>query len=427
MSLARPTETALYRTLSGDGMAPDIARAAIAFAADVTLAIHEDLAGIADDWCTFETEADCTAFQTFAWHAAWQTHIGDAAGARPAIVVGRRRGRIVFIVPLAVEPGRFVRRLVWHASDVCDYNVPLLDRTFSRVCGRDAFLALFAEMRRLIAARPGLAFEAIALTKMPETVGGQPNPFMALATTLNPSGAHATALAADWDAFYTGKRSSSTRQRDRSKRKRLAGLGEVRFVTAEKPGEVSDTLEVLMAQKSAAFAGMGVPDLFEKPGQRAFFHALASDPATRGFVHVSRLDVGATHAAVNLGLVFGGAYYHVLASYDAGEASRFGPGVVHLQELMAYAIRRGCHTFDFTIGDEGYKREWSDRTLVLHDYRSAATAKGWLVTLPAEALAGAKRVVKQTPFLWRAVSKGRAMVGALKSRGRRPHPIVPAE
>jgi CelD/BcsL family acetyltransferase involved in cellulose biosynthesis len=91
---------------------------------------------------------------------------------------------------------------------------------------------------------------------------------------------------------------------------------------------------------------------------------------------------------------------------------------------MAYAIDRGCHTFDFTIGDERYKREWSDRALFLHDHRSATTLKGWVATLPAEAVARVKRVLKQTPFLWQAVRSGRAMVAGLRGRGGDAMPMA---
>jgi CelD/BcsL family acetyltransferase involved in cellulose biosynthesis len=413
MLLTQPTGTALYRTLA-EGEPPTAAPAEAATAAGVTLTIYDDLAATADAWRTFETTADGTAFQRFVWHATWQDTIGVRQGVRPAIVVGRRERQILFIIPLAVEPG-FVRRLVWHASDLCDYNAPLLATDFASEIDSAGFAGLFAEIRRAIAARPGLAFDAVSLTKMPETVGNQPNPFMALATTLNPSGACATSLAGTWDAFYAEKRSSATRRRDRTKRKRLAGFGEIRFVTAETREDITATLATHMAQKSQAFARMGVPDLFERPGYRDFFQTVAADPAARGLVHVSRLDVGEIAAAVNLGLVAGGVYYHVLASYDAGETSRFGPGAAHLHELMAHAIRLGCRTFDFTIGDERYKREWSDRTLRLHDHRSAVTAKGWLATLPSEAWARIKRLIKQTPFLWQAASKLRAMAGTLKT------------
>ena len=69
---------------------------------------------------------------------------------------------------------------------------------------------------------------------------------------------------------------------------------------------------------------MGVANLFARPGYAEFYRALATDPATRNLVHVSRLDVGATAAAVNFGLTYRDCYYHMLASYDDGEEPRAG-------------------------------------------------------------------------------------------------------
>ena len=40
------------------------------------------------------------------------------------------------------------------------------------------------------------------------------------------------------------------------------------------------------------------------------------------------------------------------------------------------AIERGYRIFDFTIGDERYKRDWCDTELKLYDYLSAATWRG---------------------------------------------------
>ena len=116
---------------------------------------------------------------------------------------------------------------------------------------------------------------------------------------------------------------------------------------------------------------MGVPNMFARPGHTDFYRALA---ATRSLAHLSRLDVGATWAAVNLGLTFRDCYYHVLASYDDGEVSRFGPGAAHLRELLRYATERGMKRFDFTIGDEPYKRDWCETEQQLFDYSAAANA-----------------------------------------------------
>jgi CelD/BcsL family acetyltransferase involved in cellulose biosynthesis len=158
---------------------------------------------------------------------------------------------------------------------------------------------------------------------------------------------------------------------------------------------------------------MGVANLFAKPGYAEFYRALATDPATRHLVHVSRLDVGATSAAVNFGLTYRDCYYHMLASYDDGEVSRFGPGATHLLDLLHLAIDRGFRIFDFTIGDERYKRDWCDTELKLYDFIAAATWRGALVALPMLAAQRLKRRIKQTPVVWNLFSAGRALFGSL--------------
>jgi CelD/BcsL family acetyltransferase involved in cellulose biosynthesis len=238
----------------------------------------------------------------------------------------------------------------------------------------------------------------------------------------HPSSAYLARLGDDWDAFYEAQRSSSTRRRDRSKRKKLAENGEIRLVTPATEADAARSTALLMEQKARAFDRMGVTDIFARPGYRDFFMDLASNPATRPFAHVSRLEVGGHAAATNLGLCFRGTYYHVLASYEDGPLARFGPGSVHLQELMRNAIALGCTTFDFTIGDEPYKREWCDVELKLHDHVSAATARGYAMAPILAGLRQAKRAIKQSPRLWPLVMRLRAGVAAWKRRLRSAPP-----
>jgi len=124
--------------------------------------------------------------------------------------------------------------------------------------------------------------------------------------------------------------------------------------------------------------------------------------------------VGDTVAATNLGLCFRGTYYHVLASYDDGPVSRFGPGAAHLHDLMQYAIACDCTVFDFTIGDEPYKRDWCDEEMTLYDHVSGAGLRGHAIAGAVNAARGAKRAIKQSPVLWPVVLKVRTMVAALR-------------
>jgi CelD/BcsL family acetyltransferase involved in cellulose biosynthesis len=384
----------------------------------IELSISKDIEALETEWRAFEQFADATAFQSFDWLSLWYRHVGQPAGVRPAIVLGRSGGELVFLLPLAVLPG-LVRTLTFLGEDLCDYNAPLIAPGFSARLDAAGFLRLWQNVGARLQREPQLGYDLVRLTKMPETIGGQPNPFLHLETVLNPSGAYVAQLAGSWDEYYSAKRSSATRRRDRTKRKRLAELGEVRFVTARDAAEGKRTLETLIAQKSKAFASMGVPNLFARPGYAAFFLDLATNPRTQHLVHVSRLDVGPVFAAVNLGLTFRGSYYHVLASYDDGEAAKFGPGAAHLRDLLQFAIEKGCDRFDFTIGDERYKLEWSDTVVKLFDHIAAASLRGWPAVAPSLVFRRVKRLIKQNPVLWRAFSAMRGAIGTLRG-GKRP-------
>jgi CelD/BcsL family acetyltransferase involved in cellulose biosynthesis len=398
--------------------APALSPAAVT--GDIRLTVYENLSAIEQDWRAFEPHADCTVFQSFDWLATWQRLIGARNGVQPAIVVGRdASGSILFVLPLAVRSAGFARKLTWLGTELCDYNAPLLSAAFSARIDAKRFMALWENIAKCLQDNTRLHFDFIDLEKMPETVGAQQNPMRHLGGTITPSGAYLTHLAGDWETFYAAKRSSSTRRRDRTKRKKLAEFGELKLINPDGDREILHTLDTLMAQKTRSFSRMGVGNLFAKPGYAEFYRALATDPATRHLVHVSRLDVGATAAAVNLGLTYRDCYYHLLASYDDGDVSRFGPGAAHLQELLHQAIDRGFRIFDFTIGDEGYKRDWCDTEIKLYDYVSAATWRGALVAMPMLAARRLKRWIKQTPMLWSAFSAGRALIGSMARGFRR--------
>jgi len=376
----------------------------------IVLELNGDLAAVEREWKAFESVADCTAFQSFDWLAKWQQHIGARGGGVPAIVIGRDEdGRLLFILQLAIETRGPVRRLTWLGSDVCDYNAPLIAQHFSDYVCPERFVRLWRDIVRLLRAVPRFRFDLVDLQKMPETVGGQRNPFLDIKVRANPSGAYVATLGDNWDSYYAARRSSATRKKERRQLKHLAEHGDVRFIELRERGDIESTLATLISQKSRAFARMGVEDLFARPGYRAFYLDIAGDRGA--LTHVSRLDVGAVTAAVNLGLTFRDCYYLVLSSYHDGEISRFGPGRAHLHELIRNAIERGYRRFDFTIGDEPYKRDWSDIEVRLCDHLDAVPLRGMMAVAMTTAYRRTKRFIKQTPALWRAYSKVRGALG----------------
>jgi CelD/BcsL family acetyltransferase involved in cellulose biosynthesis len=376
----------------------------------VDLTLHDDLKAIENEWRAFEERADCTVFQTFDWLSAWLRHIGVREGGKPVVVIGRYQGAILFVMPFAFHPDG--RKIGWLGTSLCNYNGPLLARDFSRQVSPAQFLKIWSQVRRLL--RSAMGYDVIDLEKMPDTIGEQPNPFCALAITPHVNNAYIATLSGDWETFYAAKRSSNTRRSDRKKQRRLAECGEVRFLTAAGRDEVERTLDVLIEEKTASYAKLGVDNMFNRPGYRDFFLDLATGAQSARLAHLSRLDVGNETAAANFGLGYRGTYISLLAGYNDGELGRFGPGSLQLLEMFQYAFDRGLKTFDFTIGDEPYKRDWFDIEMKLYDHAAAATLRGWMTITPARTMRAIKRVVRQNPTIWSIVRKARMTVSSLR-------------
>lgn len=390
------------------------AHPAVMAARVVHLTIYEDMAAVERLWRAFEQVADCTVFQSFDWLSTWWNHIGNPSGVVPAIVAGHDdQGRLLFLFPFGIETRRLTRRLTWLGTDRCDYNGPLLAVDFSAQVDAAHFARIWSDILQSLQDRPRLRFDVVSLEKMPECVGAQRSPFMAFAVTEHPDGAYLTDLADTWEAFYNAKRSSSIRKRDRYRRRKLSEFGDVAMKNPEAADDIVATLATLIEQKSRAFAKMGVANFFDAPGYRAFLYDLATNPRFRGLTHTSSLTVNSSMAAVNFGLQFRGRYYHLLASYDDNELSRFGAGTLHLQELLQYAVEHGFKQFDFTIGDERYKSEWCDGETVLFDYVTPVTLRGGPGALKIYAVRRIKRFIKRTPAVWDVAAKVRAFIGPL--------------
>lgn len=196
----------------------------------------------------------------------------------------------------------------------------------------------------------------------------------------------------------------------------MAEYGQVQFVDVQNRADVERTFDTLLDQKARSFARMGVENIFTRPGYRAFFRDIVTTPAMEKMTHMSRLDIGETIAAANVGLQFRECYYLIVSSYHDGELSRFGPGRAHLNELLRHAIGCSFRRFDFTVGDEPYKRDWCDTELRLYDCLAPVTTRGGLAVAMALAFRRAKRFIKQTPALWQAFSKVRVLAGSISRR-----------
>ena len=151
-----------------------------------------------------------------------------------------------------------------------------------------------------------------------------------------------------------------------------------------------------------------------------------SRPRCATLTHVSRLDVGSTIAATSLGLTTAAATTSCCRAITTARSCAIGPGRAHLHELLRHAIEHGIRDFDFTIGDEPYKRDWADVEVRLHDHLQAATLRGAVVVAMIHAFRRTKRFDQdRRPCCGAPIARPASSPGSCAGAEPLPAPVTP--
>jgi CelD/BcsL family acetyltransferase involved in cellulose biosynthesis len=115
----------------------------------------------------------------------------------------------------------------------------------------------------------------------------------------------------------------------------------------------------------------GSPSLFLNPLTRQFYAELLEHLWPKGWLVFSLVESGGQPIAFHYGFEYDGCFLWYKPSFDVVHR-KHSPGNLLLRFLVKRAIDRGCREFDFTIGDEPFKRRYSNvmrRNITLQIYR----------------------------------------------------------
>lgn len=365
-------------------------------AAGLTFRAYTDLDDVAETWETLQRDALAFPFQTYVWLTGWHRDVGRRRGIEPFVVVGRDRSgtdRIIF--PLGIERGWLTTRLVWLGHPTCDYNAPLVcPVTLADLSVKDAD----AMLRAILSLAPGIDYAYLA--RQPARIGTADNPFHYVSAHPFSAGAHAASLDGTWDGFYRNRRSGRARNKNARMEKRLAALGEIHFECVEDPLERSKTAAWVLDLKHRQLEQTGARSPFGADDIRSFFDRMTSNDELKLF----RLTLDGEPLAAVLGLVRNGCFYYLVPVYEFGARARCSPGNALLHRVIEWSFDQGLSRFDFTIGDEAYKRDWSDIDVPMSFTCLSASPRGRLAAAAVRHAMAVKKWLKRHPLALRAAS-----------------------
>jgi CelD/BcsL family acetyltransferase involved in cellulose biosynthesis len=335
-----------------------------------TVRVFDNFRDAKEIWKSFESETEHHVFQTFDLQQHYYECIGRPQGARPCLVyVEDDRGTPLCFLPFQIRSNHGARLLEWLGGLLFDYRAPLLSRDYARLCGESDFAEIW---RRIRSSLP--AFDAVDFKRMPDTVGGIPNPFVELPGAKVTNHCFQAHLPDDWDAYYASCVGAKHRWSQRRKERKLTALGPVSFEVLTDVAERRHQIDKLLALKSQRYELFG--RVANDRHSVQFLKGMVSDPAVSPMTHFSVLRLGEATIAAHLGFVHNRTLYYMIPAFETVKLSKYSPGNILLLHLMKWAIENEYEVFDFAMGRAVYKTIWSDSYITLYDYWKPATLRG---------------------------------------------------
>ncbi len=359
---------------------------------------------IIEDAASAEAVAACEALvpravaapaQGLAWIRAWRETVRPDSIA--VLIVDD--GRPVFLLALEIvgkgpcKVARFIGET--HANG----NFVMADRTW--LAGGAASAAMPGLIAAIAAARPDI--DVVALERLLPDYEGIANPLLALPHAKSPNLSLAVDLDGGFQRVVSGPSGKRKRKKHRTQARKYEAAGGYRRIEANTGEEVDRALDAFFAMKASRFRQAGIVNVFGEADVQAFFRRLFRDAlplSPKPFV-LHGLEVGGKLRAVTGSSRSGNRIICEFGSIADDEMVHASPGEYLFFDNIEEACAEGLAVYDFSVGDEPYKRLWCDIETQHLDVLLPLTLKGRLVAGSMRLFSALKSSIKNNPTIWR--------------------------
>jgi CelD/BcsL family acetyltransferase involved in cellulose biosynthesis len=337
--------------------------------------------------------------QSADWFSCWQ------GSANPDCLVAAlcTAGEPVFLLPLEIVQRGPVRIAIFAGGPHANCNFPALSRAHQMTRGDLAIL--FDTVHQV---RPDI--DLVSLTRQLGELDGRANPLIQRPSRENANISLAITLERDFEIVLGRNNAKRKKKKHRQNARRFKEAGGYRIVTASSPSETRAMLENYFAWKTDRLAKAGIKNTYEPVGIKDFFHRLFANDAGSAS---PRFQLKALEVAGQYRAVLGKSYAEGQTFIDfigiaEDELVSASPGEFLFFEDIQDSCKTDLAVYSFGIGDEPYKRSWSDIEVPTYDTDISLTTKGKIFAFYLGARGKLVRTIKQNDVVWAKVKKARS-------------------
>lgn len=358
--------------------------------------LYNDYAELEGAWRQMESWGHCTVFQGYDCAASWYDAASSSGTAEPLIaVVSEESGGTVWILPLCISHHKKLKIISFADLGVTDYAAPLIAPEAPSDRG-----SVMAILKAVFAALPPC--DLISFQKLSTKVQGINNPLLYLQGLERfPVGAHGIYISEPWPKLAPKIMQRRMYNTIRQQRKKLEKKGNVAIECYDTPETMKPALERLIAMRDARFKKIDRPEM--PLLWKNFYRNLITHERRKLYTAVVTMTVNDEIVAACFGIACGKTYYALLSTFKMGNWERYRPGIQLFDIILTkFAEQTGDGGyFDFSIGDEVYKKRFGSDSRLLYEWMAPRSLKG----LPYYTGWRVKSFIRRYPPIFKALQK----------------------
>jgi len=372
---------------------------------ELRLARLDDFASASDFIAQLGEDRFTLPYHETSWIEAWQTSFGEIERCEPVLVAGFLDEQATFFLPLALQKKGPLCVLGFLGQNKANQSTGLWRRS-----AVDAVEPAVLR-RHLSALGKTLEADLLQLANLPEHLGESPNPLCLGELVQSPSPVFIGPLSADFDDLFRTSHSKAARKKLAKKQKSLEAADNFQIVCAATDAEITRGLAAFLEQRAVRAAATGIPNVFTGEKEKLFLETLLKSGQHQEETGLTLwwLECEGEIRATYLSCLSGDRLIGYANSISHDDMTAHSPGVVLLKEIIARACADpGLHCLDLGLGDERYKRSWSE-AVALFDSYTPLTLKGKMAFFAFSKKQALKARIRKSEALWPLVRKMRAL------------------
>ena len=320
-----------------------------------------------EHWQKLEGNSFGYCYQSYDWFENWVDNFRNQTKDICCVVVSYNK-EILFILPLEIIKKFNLRILQWIGGKHSDYLGPILNKDFDLT--KEDFIDLWKKIKLKI---PN--FDLIYFTKQPKTIDKLNNPFVIFFKNYTNSNTYNIILPKTWNEYDQLILKKKFRTQNTRSKKLLKKLGNLKFKILTNKSEKIEIIRELFIQKNLKLKSHGVTELLENEDLN-FYTSFEKRNLDTISTHISYLKLNEKIIAIHWGVLYKKRFYYLLPSMSEKNLEKYSPGRLLLSLLIRWSISKKFQIFDFALGDENYKKKWTNSESQLFDYLYLNNFKG---------------------------------------------------